>query len=157
MVIAARQLWQPSGDDGAAQWFQMAEILPTINSLDEGSRILLKWVSADLHSFRSRTVFNSYSKFEWKTVAGISSMGQFQQFSNLIFSVFGPFVPTVWYSCGRVDRRECGVVARVSREQHTTMLKGMAQPHAHTGLIWSVNAPTHQGTLIQLQTLLVQV
>ena len=30
VVIAACQLWQPSGDDGAAQWFQMTEMLPTI-------------------------------------------------------------------------------------------------------------------------------
>ena len=32
VVIAACQLWQPSGHDGAAQWFQMAEMLPTIIS-----------------------------------------------------------------------------------------------------------------------------
>jgi hypothetical protein len=59
VVIAACQLWQPSGDDGAAQWFQMTEMLPTIISLDEGSRILSKRVSADSHNFRfrSRTVF----------------------------------------------------------------------------------------------------
>ena len=58
VVIAACQLWQPSGDDGAAaQWFQMVEMLPTIISLDEGSRILSKRVLANSHNFRFRSLY----------------------------------------------------------------------------------------------------
>ena len=74
---------------------------------------------------------------------------------NLIFGEFCLFGPTVWYWCGRVD----SAVARVSREQHTTMLKrhgAAARPNRGSSEA-SMRRRTKGHYIIQLQTLLVQV
>ena len=75
----------------------MAEMLPTIISFDEGSRILTisEFQQICIISVSGHALYSIHIQNLCQTVAGISSMGQFQQFSKPNFRR----VWAIWPNC----------------------------------------------------------